>query len=116
MELGGIPSTYNVNVDSSLMTGESDVLNNVKGNGTTEKQQLKKVAKEFESIFITKMLTVMDSTVDKENGIFGKDTQYFDKFKSFMFNELGRELASSPRTTFGFASQIYNQMEKYCKG
>ena len=32
-----------------------------------------------------------------------------------MFQELGRDLASNPHTTFGFAKTIYEQMEKYVK-
>lgn len=77
------------------------------------KAQLDKVSKEFEAIFITKMLTLMDKTVDREGGILGQETSYYDKMKSYMFDELGRELANNPRTTFGFAKQIYEQMEKY---
>jgi Rod binding domain-containing protein len=77
------------------------------------KAQLEKVSKEFEAIFITKMLTLMDKTVDREGGILGEETSYYDKMKSYMFDELGRELANNPRTTFGFAKQIYEQMEKY---
>ena len=77
------------------------------------KKQLEKVSKEFEAIFITKMLTLMDKTVDREGGILGQETSYYDKMKSYMFDELGRELANNPRTTFGFAKQIYEQMEKF---
>ena len=35
-----------------------------------------------------------------------------DKFKSFIFNEVGRQIASNPNSTVGFAKQIYTQMEK----
>ena len=43
---------------------------------------------------------------------FGKG-KYMDNFKSFIYSEMGREMAQNPRTTFGFAKQIYEQMEKY---
>ena len=77
-----------------------------------EKAQLKKAATEFESIFITKMLQEMDKTVDKEeNGLFGNDNKYEEAFKSIVFQQMGRDLANNPRTTFGFADQIYRQME-----
>ena len=81
-----------------------------------EKTQLKKAATEFESIFITKMLQEMDKTVDKEeNGLFGNDNKYEEAFKSIVFQQMGRDLANNPRTTFGFADQIYRQMEHLVK-
>lgn len=74
--------------------------------------QLKKVTQEFEAIFVTKMLTLMDKTVDKESGIFGDENKYMDTFKSHIFNEMGRQIAMNPTTSFGFAKQMYEQMEK----
>lgn len=75
--------------------------------------QLEKVSKEFEAIFVTKMLNTMDKTVDKEGGIFGNDDKYMDKFKTFIYDEVGRDIAKNPRTSVGFAKQIYSQMERY---
>ena len=103
------PTMNDFNMQRAV-SGEQEVLNNIKNSGS-EKEQLKKVAQEFEGVFISKMFSLMDSTVDREGGIFGNETRYLDKFKSYMYNELGRELASNPQTTFGFASQIYKQME-----
>lgn len=77
-----------------------------------EKTQLKKAAEEFEAIFITKMLQEMDKLVDKEeNGLFGNDNKYEDAFKSIVFQQMGHDMASNPRTSIGFANQIYRQME-----
>ncbi len=78
----------------------------------SQREQLKKVSTEFEAIFITKMLNEMDKTVDREGGIFGSDDKYMDKFKSFIFDEVGRQIAKNPNSTVGFAKQIYTQMEK----
>lgn len=78
----------------------------------SQREQLKKVSTEFEAIFITKMLNEMDKTIDKESGIFGSDDKYMDKFKSFIFDEIGRQIAKNPNSTVGFAKQIYTQMEK----
>lgn len=103
----GLENARTVNSDQVLY-------NRIKDAGDT-KEQLKKAATEFESIFITKMLSQMDKTVDREGGIFGKETQYVDTFKSIVYQQMGRDLASNPRTTFGFADQIYRQMEKYVK-
>ena len=100
------------NVSHAQTVNADQVLyNRIKESGD-EKTQLKKAAQEFESIFITKMLEEMDKTVDREeDGLFGNDHQYEDTFKSIVFQQMGRDMASNPRTTFGFADQIYRQME-----
>ena len=98
------------------VNSDQELYNQIKGAGT-EKEQLKKAATEFESIFITKMLQEMDKTVDKEeNGLFGNDNKYEDAFKGIVFQQMGRDLANNPRTTFGFADQIYRQMEHLVSG
>lgn len=107
-------SKYNSVMSTDTVNGEQQVLNMVKKAGS-EKAQLKKAAKEFESVFIAKMFSLLDDTVDKEGGIFGEENQYVDTFKSYMYNEVGRQMASNPNTSFGFAKQIYEQMEKYTK-
>lgn len=93
---------------------DQQIIDNIKSN-KSGKAELDKVAKEFEAVFVSKMFSVMDETVDKEGGIFGEETKYFDNFKSYMFNEMGRQIANSPNSTFGLAKQIYLQMEKYVK-
>lgn len=108
------PTNYTSVMPSETINPDQQILNGIKDTGTG-KGQLKKVAKEFEAIFISKMFSLMDQTVDREGGIFGEETKYFDTFKSYMYNELGRELASNPHSTFGFAKQIYEQMEKFVK-
>ena len=106
------PTTY---MQDTAVNGDQQIFNKIKNAGSG-KEQLKKVAKEFESVFISKMFSLMDQTVDKEGGIFGEETQYYDNLKSFMYNEMGRNLASNPHSTFGFAKQIYSQMEKFVPG
>ncbi len=94
---------------------DQELYNRIKNSGD-EKTQLKKVASEFESIFITKMLKEMDKTVIKEeNGLFGNDNKYEEAFKDIVFQQMGRDLANNPRTSFGFADQIYRQMEHLVK-
>ena len=98
------------------VNADQEMYNRIKESGD-EKTQLKKAATEFESIFITKMLQEMDKLVDKEkDGLFGNDNKYEEAFKGIMFQQMGRDLASNPRTSFGFADQIYRQMEHLVKG
>ncbi len=98
-----IPQTYS-------QGGDYDFINTVRSSGT-QRQQLKKIAKEFEAILVSKMLTQMDKTVDRENSMFG-ESKYMDNFKSIFFNQIGRDVANSPTSNIGFAKQLYAQMEK----
>lgn len=96
----------------TAVNSDAQVINKIKTAGNS-KEQLKKAASEFEAIFATQMITLMDKTVDSEGGLFGgEDNKYLDNFKSLMFNEMGRQMASNPRTSLGLAKQIYQQMEK----
>lgn len=106
-----ITPTTNIAPAIDAVNRETQIVNDIRNSGG-QKTQLKKVSQEFESIFITKMLNMMDKTVDEEGGIFGKG-KYMENFKSFIYNEMGRDMASNPRTTFGFAKQIYEQMERF---
>ena len=99
-------------MSKQTINGEQQIYNQIKSAGS-QKEQLKKVANEFESLFVTKMLSIMDSTVDKSGGIFDEKQPNVDTFKSFIFQEMGRDIASNPRTSIGMAQQIYSQMEKF---
>ncbi len=112
MEIDSNSTSYTQSLPAETVSGEQQILNRITQTSSS-KEQLKKVATEFEGIFISQMFSKMDETVDKEGGIFGDETKYMDKFKSYMYNELGRQLANNPHSTFGFAKQIYSQMEKY---
>lgn len=109
------PSNYTSAMpNEAAVNADQEVLNRIKSSGSG-KEQLQKVAKEFESVFISKMFSLMDKTVDKEGGLFGEESQYIDTLKPYMYNEMGRSLANSPHSSFGMAKQIYEQMEKYVK-
>lgn len=100
----GLEHAHTVNSDQVLYNRIKD--------SSDGKEQLKKAAQEFEAIFITKMLNEMDKTVDKEEGgLFGNDNKYEEAFKSIVFQQMGHDMASNPGTSFGFADQIYRQME-----
>lgn len=103
-------STQNYIPQSYSQGGDYDFINTVRATGT-QRQQLKKIAKEFEAILVSKMLTQMDKTVDRENSMFG-ESKYMDNFKSIFFNQIGRDVANSPTSNIGFAKQLYAQMEK----
>ncbi len=105
-------SAQTANISPDIINHDVQRFGDIK-NMKSPKAQLEKVSKEFEAIFVTKMLNTMNKTVDKEGGIFGNDDKYMDKFKTFIFDEIGRDIAKNPRTSIGFAKQIYSQMERY---
>ena len=55
-------STQNYIPQSYSQGGDYDFINTVRSSGT-QREQLKKVAKEFEAILVSKMLTQMDKTI-----------------------------------------------------
>ena len=100
--------------NAQVVNSDQVLYNRIKESGDS-KAQLKKAAEEFEAIFITKMLSEMDKTVDREGGLFGDKTQYVDTFKSIVYQQIGHDMASKPNSSIGMAQQIYKQMEKYVK-
>ncbi len=104
--------TSNVLNRQGLVNNDIGVFNKIKETGG-QKAQLKKVGQEFETLFMTKMMSLMDKTVDKEGGILGGESKYVDTFKSHVFQEVSRQLSNNPHTSIGIASQIYKQMERY---
>lgn len=100
-------------LSSDIVNTNVQTLDNIK-RIKSQKEQLKKVSlKNLRLSLVSKMISALDKTVDKDGGIFGSDDQStWNKFKSFIFDEVGRQIANNPNSTVGFAKQIYTQMEK----
>lgn len=109
-------NNYVGSIGNSYMQNSSDLveIEAIKRGAKTQKEQLKKVSTEFESIFVAKMLNEMEKTVDKEGSLF-QESKYLDNLKSFMYNDIARNIASNPRTSVGIATQLYTQLEKTVK-
>ena len=108
---------YLNSIGKSYFQNSSDLaeIDNIKRTSKNEKEQLDKVSKEFESIFVAKMLHELDKTVDKEGSLF-QESKYMDNLKSFMYNDIARNIANNPHTSLGIAKQLYTQLEKTVKG
>ena len=104
----------NIQADIALtqrvVNSEIEVYNKIRSSNSQD-DQLKKAATEFESIFVAQTLQKLDNLVDKEGGIFENNGAYLKNFKSFMFQQLGRDIANNPLNSFGLAKQIYEQMK-----
>ena len=107
---------YIGNIGNSYYSTSSDfaAIENIKKGTKSEREQLKRVSTEFESIFVAKMLNELDKTVDKEGSMF-QESKYLDNLKSFMYNDIAREIATNPQSSLGIAKQMYQQLEKTVK-
>ena len=109
-------NNYIGSIGNAYMSNSSDLsaIENIKSGTKSEKEQLQKVASEFESIFVSKMMMEMDKTIDRENSLF-QESKYMDNLKSIMYNQIAREISSNPNTSIGIAKQMYTQLEKQVK-
>jgi len=84
-----------------------DIFGVNKSNKTDE--ELKKTAQDFESVFLTKFLETLNSTVERSEEFSGGRGE--EMFRSMMNEEIAKNIASTPQTSLGFAQQIYEQMK-----
>jgi Rod binding domain-containing protein len=87
-----------------------DKLQNMQ-NLTGDKKKQMDAAKDFEAVFVTKMLDIIDSTVDREGGFLGKG-KAAETFKPFYHQAMAQEIVNNPDSSFGLAKQMYEQMEQ----
>lgn len=83
---------------------------NIQGMNVSQDEKLKRVSQEFESVFISQMLNMMDKTVERTGFISGGKGE--EKFKSMMNQYIAKDIASSPTASIGIAKQMYEQMRK----
>lgn len=75
------------------------------------KEELKKVANQFESLFIKQMLESMDKTIDRSSGFLSGGSGE-EMFRGMLYEKISDSFASRPGGSgFGLASAIYKQME-----
>jgi peptidoglycan hydrolase FlgJ len=72
-------------------------------------EKLKKTAQDFESVFLSQFLETLNSTVERSEEFSGGRGE--EMFRSMMNQEIAKNIASNPKTSFGFAQQIYEQMK-----
>jgi len=74
-----------------------------------KQEELMAAAQQFEAVFVNQLFKALDSTIAKD-GMFsgGRGEQMF---KSMFYDEIAKDISSSPATSFGFARQIYEQMQ-----
>ena len=84
-------------------------IKNIQNSSAGKLEKLKNASCEFESVFLTKMFEIMDSTVEKTGFLSGGKNEKM--FKTMMYQEISKNIASNPDTSIGLAKQIYEQMK-----
>ncbi|OGH99425.1 MAG: hypothetical protein A2104_02380 [Candidatus Melainabacteria bacterium GWF2_32_7] len=82
---------------------------NLNSQKNLREESLRKTASDFEAVFIKQFLETMDSTVRKSELFHGGQAENI--FKSMLNDEVAKNIASNPTTSFGLAEQIYQQMK-----
>ena len=105
-----INPTEIANIQDSKYQKDLDKLQQMQKPMTENQSKLMESAKDFEAIFVTKMLEIIDSTVDREGGFMseGKTAQ---AFKPFYHQEIAKNIVNNPETSFGLAKQMYEQLK-----
>lgn len=73
-------------------------------------EKLMKAAQNFEAVFVNKLLEIIDSTIERNEG-FMSGGRGEATFRSLLNSEVAKQISSTPQTSFGFAEQIYKQMK-----
>jgi Rod binding domain-containing protein len=85
MDMPGIP------MDPSFLAVESAGTKNVSGNENQSQETLKKVARDFETVFLHQMLNVMKDSVPDEESEDSTGEQIQGMYWSFMAQAIGEE-------------------------
>jgi len=100
-------------LDIAVFNMKSNIVNSIDYPDLNKKEvkdeALKKAAMDFESVFINKLLEIMNSTVQKSDFLNGGRAE--ETFKSMLNQQLAINISSSSTSSFGFAEQIYKQMK-----
>ena len=90
-------------------TGLQEIQLNIPEFKSKKKEELMAAANQFESVFINQLFKALNATVQKDGMFSGGRGE--EMFKSMFYEEIAKDIASNPATSFGFAKQIYEQMK-----
>lgn len=92
-----------------IQKSKIDQLSGIDKNNNLNDEKLKKAAQDFEAVFINQFLETLNSTVERSEEFSGGRGE--EMFRSMLNDEIAKNIASNPLTSFGFAQQIYEQMK-----
>ncbi|MDX2085809.1 MAG: rod-binding protein [Candidatus Melainabacteria bacterium] len=72
-------------------------------------RELKRVAQQFEGVFIKQLLEAMDKTIQRDNSLFSGGSAE-EKFRGMLYDEMSNNMASrAGGSGLGLAEEIYRQ-------
>ncbi len=95
-------------IDINSAQNRIDKLSGINFSNKTDKQ-LMEAASQFEAVFINQFFKSMDATIERDGMFSGGRGE--EMFRSMFYDEIAKNIASSPETSFGFAKQVYEQMK-----
>lgn len=103
-----IAPTGQEQVDITTQANKVNALSGMNFQNKTQ-QELMEAAQQFEAVFIGQLFNIMDKTVERDEMFSGGRGE--EMFRSMFYDEVAKNIASDPSTSFGFAKQIYEQMK-----
>lgn len=103
-----IDSTGFQQVQMNLQTNKINELSSTNFKNKRE-DELMEAAKQFEAVFINQLFKSLDATIEREDMFSGGRGE--EMFRSMFYDEIAKNIASTPETSFGMAKQIYEQMK-----
>lgn len=77
-----------------------------------QKQEgLMQAARQFEAVFLNQLFKALDATIEREQEGMFSPGRGEKMFRSMFYDEIAKNIASTPETSFGFAKQVYEQMK-----
>lgn len=108
-----------VNIADSLsaakFSNDAEALNILKDKVTAHKNskdaRLKDASENFEAVFVNQLLQEMDKTIERSELMHGGQGE--EAFRGLFYQEISKNIASNPNSSFGLGKQVYEQLSKY---
>jgi len=97
--------------DNLLNSATKDVNKTAESKKEAGDKKLLEASQQFESVFINQVLQEMDKTIERSELMHGGAGE--EMFRGLFYQEIAKNIATSPSANFGLGRQIYEQLSKY---
>lgn len=123
-----ISTNYQNNFSAAQMQGQLDKVKSLQDNLLTTAKELSETneseatkakkdkklldaSQQFESVFVYQLLQEMDKTVERSEFMHGGSAE--EMFRGLFYQEIAKNISTSPTSNFGLGKQIYDQLSKF---
>lgn len=96
------------NSDAESVQSINDRLNLI---NAKKDAKLVEAANNFEAVFISQLLNIMDKTIERSEFMHGGQGEKV--FREMFYQEIAKDIASNSNTSMGLGKQIYEQLSQY---